>query len=244
MVTEKILNPIWPTKVPKFQVPVSVLQVESVLISDVSVERTEVERVRSTQVTVETTGIGVSIRDSSHAFTNHYIKQSRTYFPNEKLSIYIDCPFFYTFARLLWFGSLFGILVAAGKSEYLYLPVAFFVSCLLFFLIYCQHEWVNQKSLPVVFKQPVIENQRSENDFYQITITELGGIALQNYEAGVGFVQLSQGKIEFQAFNKRAIRNMSNSKRRSRLMLCLFFLASLYNGYFMVAYTLGVGTLF
>ena len=186
----------------------------------------------------------VTVRDSDYAKTNHCIKQSRRYFLNEKLPTYFDFPCFFTLARLVCFASVFGALGATDESKFEYLPVAFFVACLLFFFIYCQHELVNRKSLPFLLKQPVIDSQRNVNSFYEVTVTELRGIALQNYQAGVGFVQLSQGSIEFQAFNKKAVRCMSKAKRRSRLLLCLFFISSLYNCYLMAAFTLGAGVFF
>ena len=119
------------------------------------------------------------------------------------------------------------------------LPIFFFIACLLFFCIYCQHELVNQKSLPVVLKQPVFDQSRqsSANEFYEVTVTELDGVALQNYQAGIGFVTLSQEKIKFQAFNETAIRRMSDAKGQSRLMLILFLMAVVYNCYFMAAYS-------
>ena len=119
--------------------------------------------------------------------------------------------------------------------------VFFFVVCLLFFLIFCQHQWVNQMSLPVVLKQPPPPvRQEYENDFYELTVTELHGVALQNYQAGVGFIQMSQGKIQFQAFNEIAMKHMSDAKCQSRLMLVLFAMAFSYNCYFMaLAYSSG-----
>lgn len=230
---------------PLIVLTVHVYQVQSVPLGDVSAQETSVAHVRSTHVTVESTGVFVKSGGSCHALTNHYIKESRPFFPNEKLPGYIDVPFFYGLARLVWFASLFGFLAATGmKSKYpffLYFPLGFFIACLLFFFIYCQHEWVHKKSFPVVLKQPIIDSQKTENDFYEVTLTELDGMALQNYESGVGFVQLTQGKIQFQAFNRNAIRNMLNSKRRSRWMLFLFFASSLYNCYVMVSYTFGAG---
>ena len=124
------------------------------------------------------------------------------------------------------FVSLFGFLAVAGGSRYLYLLRRLFSGfffLFFFFLIYCQHEWVNRKSRPFVL-QPVLDSQRTENSRYVATVTELDGIALQNYQAGVGFVQLPQGKIELQAFSKRAIWYMSNAECRSRLMLGFFFI--------------------
>ena len=197
-------------------------------------ERTEVEGVQFRKVEVKETGKSVTVRDTSHARANHYIKQSRPYFPKEKLRTYIDCPNFLNFARGLCVASLFGALVAGGGSRAI--PVIFLVACLLFFIIYCQHEMVNQKSLPFVKKQPVFDSQISGNSFYEVTVTELNGVALQNYQAGVGFIALSQGKIEFQAFNRNAIGSMSDARCQSRLMLVLFLAAAIYNCYFMVAY--------
>ena len=196
--------------------------------------RTEIERVRAEHIEIKNVGTTAKIRDEVHAHTNHYIKQSKPYFPNDKLLTYIDCPYFLRVARWLCFASLFGALVAAGASKFI--PVSFLVACLLFFLFYCQHEWVNQKTLPVVHKQPFIPDQKLLNTFYEVTITELDGIALQNYQAGIGFVELSQGKIKFQAFNNTAKKDMSDAKCQSRLMLLLFLAASVYNCYFVAAY--------
>lgn len=200
-----------------------------------SVERTEVDRLHCRQVKVEETGVSVTVRDAVHAYANHYIKQSRPYFRDQQLKTYIDCPYLLNIARGMCVASLFGALVAGGGS--IALPIFFFIACLLFFCIYCQHERVNQKSLPVVLKQPVFKSQRDLNGFYEVTVTELDGVALQNYQAGIGFMKLSQGKIKFQAFNKSAIRHMSDAKCQSRLMLIFFLMAAAYNCYFMVAYS-------
>jgi len=156
--------------------------------------RTEVEHVRFTQVKIEDVGgETVTVRDEMHARANFYIKQSRPYFPNKKLPTYIDCPYFLRIARVLCGLSLFGVGVASGGAKGV--PVFFLVACLLFLLFYCQHQWVNHRSLPVVFRQPVFAHQESNNSFYEVTVTELDEIALQNYQAGIGFIQLSRGKI-------------------------------------------------
>ena len=195
--------------------------------------RTEVERVRYTQVKIEDIGgETVTVRDEMHARANHYIRQSRPYFPNKKLPAYIDCPYFLRTARVLCGASLFGALVTAGGAKGI--PVFFFTVCLLFFLFYCQHQWVNQKSLPVVFKQPVFAQQEHNNSFYEVTVTELDGVALQNYQSGIGFIELSRGKIRFQAFSAQAMKFMSDAKYHSRLMFLLFAMASGYNLYFVV----------
>lgn len=180
-------------------------------------------------------GVNTEVRDEVHAHTNHYIEQSRPYFPNAQLPKYIHCPYFLRIAQLVCFASLICTLVvkisgSASKA----IPIGFFGACLLFFFIYCQHERVNQMSLPLVLKQPVFDSQRRLNEFYQLTVTELDGIALQNYQAGFGFIPLTQGKIKIQAFNRKAIRQMSDAKCQSRWMLVLFLLSVIYNGFFYI----------
>ena len=198
--------------------------------------RTEVERFRYKEVKVEVKSNSVTVRDEVHAKANYFIKQSKRYFPNEWLHAYIYCPYFLWLARILFCASFLGALVAAGLPKII--PVCFFVVCVLFFYIFIQHEWVSYESLRVVYKQPVLASQINHNAFYEVTVTELDGVALQNYHAGVGFVKLSQGKIRFQAFNSEAMKFMSRAKCQSRLMLVLFFMAAVYNCCFIAAYWL------
>lgn len=151
--------------------------------------RTKLERVHAKRVEIKDVGITVKVRNEIHAHTNHYIKQSKRYFPNEKLRIYINCPHFLKIAPIPGGFSIFGGIVVLGAPKAV--PVFFFVVCLLLFMIFCQHEWVNQKTLPFVHKQPFLNLQKRFNEFYEVTITELDGIALQNYQAGIGFVELT-----------------------------------------------------
>lgn len=200
-----------------------------------SVERIELGQVKHTEIEVEEVGGSVTIRDEAHAKANHYIKESRPYFPHEKLPIYIDCPYFLKFARAFCLASVLGFWKVSGGS--VIMQVVLFIGCLAFLTVYGQHELVNQRSLPTVLKQPVLAGQKSTNAFYEVTVTDLEGIALQNYQAGVGFVSVSQGKIKFQAFNKRAKKYMRRAIWNSRLMMVLFSVGAVYNCYFLVIYS-------
>ena len=200
-----------------------------------SVERIELGQVKHTEIEVEEVGGSVTIRDEAHAKANHYIKESRPYFPHEKLPIYIDCPYFLKFARAFCLASVLGIWRVSGGS--VIMQVVLFIGCLAFLTVYGQHELVNQRSLPTVLKQPVLAGQKSTNAFYEVTVTDLEGIALQNYQAGVGFVSVSQGKIKFQACNKRAKKYMRRAIWNSRLMMVLFSVGAVYNCYFLVIYS-------
>ena len=200
-----------------------------------SVERIELGQVKHTEIEVEEVGGSVTIRDEAYAKANHYIKESRPYFPHEKLPIYIDCPYFLKFARAFCLASVLGIWKVSGGS--VIMQVVLFIGCLAFLTVYGQHELVNQRSLPTVLKQPVLAGQKSTNAFYEVTVTDLEGIALQNYQAGIGFVSVSQGKIKFQAFNKRAKKYMRRAIWNSRLMMVLFSVGAVYNCFFLVIYS-------
>lgn len=99
-----------------------------------SVETAEVERLKWRKIEVEDVGKITFVRDTPHAKTNHFIEQSRPYFPNAKLPTYFDsqCCNFLTFAKLFCFASFFGALAAAGAS--LLIPIFFFIGCLALFL--------------------------------------------------------------------------------------------------------------
>ena len=50
-----------------------------------SVETAEVERLKWRKIEVEDVGKITFVRDTPHAKSNHFIEQSRPYFPNAKL---------------------------------------------------------------------------------------------------------------------------------------------------------------
>lgn len=198
----------------------------------------EATEVQHTRVTVQDVGVTVRVRNTAHAYTNHFITESRPYF-RRNLPTYIDCVLFLFFTRLFFLASFLGALALKG-GYFKGAPFYCFVVCAIFIAIFSQHEIVNRKSLPVVLSQPVIDGQLSLNALYELTITELQGLALQNYQVGIGFIHVSEGKVKFQAFNRKAVRAMIMARRTSRFMLFLFFSSACYNFYFMMIYSLGL----
>lgn len=78
------------------------------------------ERLKYRQIKVEEVGVHKELRDEVHAKANHYIEESRPYFPNAQLPKYIDCPYFLRVARLVCFASLICTLVVKiSGSEYI-----------------------------------------------------------------------------------------------------------------------------
>ena len=199
---------------------------------------TEARGVQHTRIDVQDVGVSVRLRNSIYAYSNHFITQSRPYF-RRNLPRYIDCALFLCCTRLIFLASFLGAL-ALKDGYYKGAPFYCFLVCAVFIAIFCQHEVVNRKSLPTVLTQPVIDGQRSLNALYEVTITELQGMALQNYRAGIGFVHVSEGKVKFQAFNRKAVQAMNSARSTSRCMLFLFFCSACYNFYFMMVHSLGL----
>ena len=194
-----------------------------------------------TQVSVKDVGRTITIGSAPHMQANHFINQTRKYFPRSKLETYFFACFslFGAVMRLLFLVSCLGALSLLG-GDYKLVPACLFVLCSTGIAVFAQHEVVNRKTLPVVFLQPTIDGQRSLNAFYRVTVTELSGLTLENYRAGVGFVQLAGGSVEFQAFNRQAIENIKRARRFSRIMLALFVCAAVYNLYFLMAVSFGI----
>ena len=204
---------------------------------DPLIPHTNATQLQHTRVTVEDVGRTVRVRNTVYAYTNHFITQSRPYF-RRNLPTYIDCVLFICLTRLIFLASFLGALALKG-GYFKGTPFYCFVVCGIFIAIFSQHEVVNRRSLPVVLSQPVIDGQLSLNSLYEVTITELQGLALENYRAGIGFIHVSEGKVKFQAFNRKAVGAMICARRTSRWMLFLFLCSACYNFYFMMVHSLG-----
>ncbi|XP_032219507.2 uncharacterized protein LOC116602264 [Nematostella vectensis] len=203
---------------------------------------TRFEGVLFTEITVEDVGRKVRVRNDPHSRTNHYIKQSKPYYPGRKLSTYLNFPGIKNITIMLWFCTFFGALAMLDECSPVlgWVPVCCFVVSAFGISLFAQHETVSWKTLRLVLKQPVFQDQKDANAFYRVTVNELTGVALQNYYNGYGCVQVQEGLIQFQAFNPEAVRSMFTARRFSRFMLFLYFLAGVYNFYFIMFYSLGL----
>lgn len=200
--------------------------------------QTNVREVQHTEVAIRGIGTSVLLRKDVYAHSNHIVIQSRPYFRGN-LPTYFYCPFFLRLAWLLFFASLLGALALEG-GYYKGSPFYCFVVCAFFIAVFSQHEIVNRRSIPVVLMQPVFDGQIPLNALYEVTVTQLQGLALENYRAGIGFANVSGGKVKFQALSREAVRSLHRSRRTSRFMLFMFFCSACYNFYFMMVHSLGL----
>lgn len=173
------------------------------------------------EVGIENYGTSVTIRDGEHSRTNHYIECSRSFFPGRTLYKYI-------IFRWMEFVVFFSFVVSILSFLSLYLAVVMDLINLAFLVIYLQHViFVNCHTMLFVRKQPVISDQKSGNDFYKLTVRELSGTMLTNYENNIGVISLNEGEVKFQAFNQNAIHSMDEAKRNSnRYLLVVMFMCA------------------
>ena len=181
--------------------------------------------------------VGLSEFEIQNTLTRiKFITQSRPCF-RQQLPTYIDCVCFLWLTWAMFWAPWLGALAHKG-GYYKGAPFYCFFDCVIFIGIFCQHEVVNRKSLRIVLTQPVLDGQQKLNALYEVTVTELQGMALQNYRAGIGFVHVSEGKVKFQAFNRKAEQAMICARKTSRCMLILFLGSACFNFYFMITSSL------
>ena len=188
----------------------------------------EIFKVRET--TISSFGNKVDIpRTSVHRYTNVFIEESKPFYPGETLHIYRVPP--------LWVIAVIFVFSFAGAAS---LTAA--IICLIFdapfVAVYCQNEWVNRKSLPVVKKQKVVNDLQTLNALYEVTYAELEMMAISTDDTEIGLIRTAHEKFKFQVFHPAAFQIMDKAKRTSRIMLSLFLGASLYNITFICVYSL------
>lgn len=190
---------------------------------------TAAEMLRFKETRVENVGREVNIsRASVHRFTNIFIDESRPFIPEASLPVYRGVP--------LWFALIVLVLSFSGAAS-LVGAIVCLVADSPMIAIYCQNEWVNRKSLPLVKKQPVKNDLKTLNALYEVTHAELEMIALSTYDKGIGFISSSYGKVKFQAFHPAAFALMDKAKNTSRWLLGLYLFVAAYNIFFILLYS-------
>lgn len=190
---------------------------------------TAAEILRYRQTKFESFGHEVNIsRASVHRFTNIFIEESKPFIRGESLPVYSGVPLlFAVLVLVLSFGGA-GSLVGA---------IVCLVADTPMIAIYCQNEWVNRKSLPLVKKQPVKNDLQTLNALYEVTHAELEMISLSTYDKGIGFISSSYGKVKFQVFHPAAFALMDKAKSTSRWLLGLYLFVAVYNIFFILLYS-------
>ena len=178
--------------------------------------------IQQTKIEAKTTGKPVSIGNSPHVRTNHYIRESRPYIRNRELNEYRslgDANIMVIFA--IW-------LVVSVIITFLYwiLPTVYinlFIN-IRWVSTFIQHMTVVYDTIPYILKQPIVPNNQLQltNDFVEIDIHQVQG-AYAISQDGFGILQSSQGKIKFHVLSERA----ASTIRMSRTYSIIGFLCSL-----------------
>ena len=186
--------------------------------------------IRETEVKIEEYGRNVKVKKSAFSATNHFIRQSRPFFPTQNLHQYLY------FSRMRWI-VLFMFIANIFCFDSLYMSLVMDVINIIFLFIFLQHQFVNCCTMRYVRKQPVIEYAPAWNTFYKLSVRELQGTILTAYHdnVGVGFVSLNQGEVKFQVFNGMADMYMRHARCYSIVFFLLVVLMSGNSAYWTYA---------
>jgi len=160
-------------------------------------ERVAVGEFQQGRLRVRSVGKRITLSGGIYGHVNHYIRQSRKYFPHRRLRTFAYFYYMpYIYIALIFPGSLLCFHFTTS------LLLAEFHLC--FFLLYCQHVYVCLGTLRYVQMQPTapnhsmtLANEHKEIDFeeYQMRFAATSNV-------GVGFVTHSAGKIKYQVFRQ------------------------------------------
>jgi len=195
------------------------------MIRNPNEEQTALLAAQKTTYGLKEYGQAVKVKESVYAATNHYIRQSRPFFPKKWLCVYVYFQRMRWLLVLLFFINLFSF-------DSLYLALGMDAINLIFILIFLQHQCVNCCTMSYVLKQPVDEKQIPRNTFLEISVRELYGVYAINHQRKIGAIACSEQKVRFQIFNKVAEMLMKHAKRYSNICFLVIICMAAYSGYF------------
>ena len=197
-------------------------------VKAMAADRVEAGVVQQTQIGVKTTGNPISISNSPHARTNHYIRESRPYITNRILNTYWTfCDINIMVAFAIW-------LVISLILTFLYwvLATVNLIINVLWLCIFIQHMTVVHDTIPYVLKQPIVPNNslRLANDFIEIEVHQVKGAYAVSQNAGIGILRRNQGKIKFHVLSEGAASKIRTSKTLSIIgLLCSILMVIISN---------------
>ena len=166
---------------------------QQVIQSEEDQERVILGEFQQGRLTVQSVGKRVTISEGIYGHVNHYICQSRQYFPHRKLQ---------TFAYFYYMLYVYVALIFPGSLLCFHFTMALIMAEIHLFLFYCQHVHVCMGTLSYVEKQPTAPNHSMTlaNEHREIDFEEYQVRFAATSNAGVGFVTHSARMIKYQVF--------------------------------------------
>ena len=176
----------------------------------------------SEKIQVEQVGTTVFI-NGYYNRTNHYIHQSREYVGSAKLTRYINFP------ALIGL-SVVSILISLAAPA---LPILAFIMAgidLAWFCIFCQHMYVNVKTMPHMLRLPRVPNNilSSNNAFFEVTRENYRAVFAQQAQAGIGIIIAEKGTVKLHILTYKAVSYMKVVMVYSTIGLLATFALMIY----------------
>ena len=135
--------------------------------------------------------------------TNHYIHQSRDFVGGAKLTRYINFP------ALIGL-SVVAMLVSLAAPAFFILAFIMAGIDLTWFCIFCQHMYVNVKTMPHMLRLPRVPNNilSSNNAFFEVTRENYRAVFAQQAQAGIGIIIAEKGTVKLHILTHKAVSYM------------------------------------
>ena len=176
----------------------------------------------SEKIQVEQVGTTVFI-NGYYNRTNHYIHQSRDFVGGAKLTRYINFP------ALIGLSVVSFLISLAAPA----LPILAFIMAgidLAWFCIFCQHMYVNVKTMPHMLRLPRVANNMlsSNNGFFEIKIQKYQAAFAQQAQAGIGIIIAEKGTVKLHILTYKAVNYMKVVMVYSTIGLLATFALMIY----------------
>jgi len=184
------------------------------------------------RIEIKRTGTTVWLQKNIYSRTNHYIKESHGYVPEDmdrKLTRY-----FYI-VGLQW---VFLLVLIAGLVSPVHYIFAFVmggisIPCI---LVFSQHMYVVIVTIPIILKLPYIgELPGTQNDFFEISREKYTAVFAASPDAAVAVGAQSKGTIKIHVLTTWARTQVRNTRIVSVLEFCasvfMFFYCFAFGGY-------------
>ena len=176
-------------------------------------------------------GLHYYIKGGLYGYVNFYIDQSRKYFPERNLRLFVN---FYGMTLFYW---CVGVLLLGPATVWLHYIIALLCAPVhaVFLALYSQHLAVIVHTLRYVLVQPAVPDHTLTTPNKRIVLTREEFVKLypEAFAMGLGLVEERSGKVHFQVLQRSAV---------NRMKLVIFLsVAGLFDSALLTTLSVGLG---
>ena len=159
------------------------------------------------RIEIKRTGKEVRIKNNIYDRTNHYIKASHGYVPEDK-ERKLTCYWYFT--GLQWVFLAVFVVGLVSPSHFIFALTMGGIS-ILFIVCFSQHMYVVITTIPIILKLPHQPDNAMKlaNDFYEISLEKYTAIFAASPDTAVGMGVKTKGMIKIHVLSTRARRQVT-----------------------------------